>query len=53
MPIATARILELRVQGLTYAQIAAEVGCSVSWVGEVVRAHERRLTLETQKTAPR
>lgn len=39
------RILELRAAGLTYAQIAAEVGLSVSRVGEVVRADERRRIL--------
>lgn len=52
MPATTARILDLRADVMTYAQIAAEVDRSVSWVGELVRAHERRLALETQKTAP-
>lgn len=39
-------VLELRAQGLTYAQIAAEVGLSVSRVGELVRADERRRILD-------
>lgn len=46
------RILELRALGLPYAQIAAEAGLSVSRVGELVRADERRRILETQKSAP-
>lgn len=45
MPTTTARILVLRAQGLTYAQIAAIVGLSTSRVGEIVRAHERRRIL--------
>lgn len=38
-------VLELRAGGMTYAQIAAEVGLSVSWVGELVRAEERQRIL--------
>lgn len=37
-----ARIVALRACGLTFAQIAREVGISKSVVGSVVRQHEHR-----------
>lgn len=45
-PTSASLVLELRAQGLTYAQIAAELECSKSWVGEIVRAQERLRVLE-------
>ncbi|UOQ60402.1 helix-turn-helix domain-containing protein [Leucobacter rhizosphaerae] len=40
------RILELRAVGLTYAQIAAEVGLSTSRVGQIVKSAETRALIE-------
>ncbi|WP_017791862.1 hypothetical protein [Leucobacter salsicius] len=40
-------ILELRAGGISYSQIATEVGLSASRVGEIVRANERDQILES------
>ncbi|NLA65720.1 MAG: hypothetical protein GX862_07315 [Leucobacter sp.] len=42
-----AKILELRAQGLTYREIAEQVGVSKAWVGHVVNREEfERLVAE-------